>query len=202
MAATSRGARCSHGGAPPLRADETLTWPTAQFRLTSAAQQAKWRNDPTVAAKIKDLAPRIKDLLAKSNPAEAERLLTEAETAAGLDPGGRSMSGIPICHPTPELADQLTHLRADLDAALRAKDKAAIARVIEQTRAALGPQAGLPDTASPGPRNDPRPIPCASTTNTHGSDTRPHWFVASTGIRSWVVGSRTGWRLPSSNLSW
>jgi hypothetical protein len=137
---------------------EDLTWSAAQPRLTSAMQQAKWRNDAAATAKIKDLAPRIKELIAKAKLPDARRLLEEAETSAGLDPGGRSMSGIAIFHPTPELADQLTRLRGDLDAAMRARDKSAINRVIEQTRAALGPQAGLPETASPGRRIDPRPF--------------------------------------------
>jgi hypothetical protein len=141
---------------PSVRAGEALTWPAAQIRLTAAIQQAKLRNDPAAVAKVKEMGLRVKDLIAAGKHADAERTVVDAEGAAGLDPGGRSMNGIPIFHSTPEMAEQLTRLKSDLDAAFRTKDKAAVGKVVQQMRAVLGDQAGLPESITLGRRAEAR----------------------------------------------
>jgi hypothetical protein len=134
-----------------------LTWPAAQVRLTAAQQLARHRGEPALVAKVKELGLRAKDLLAAGKATDAERAVSEAETAVGLDAGGRSMGGVPIYHPTPEMAADVARLRAALDQATRAKDRPAVAAVTADLRRALADQAGLPDAVTPGRRVEVRP---------------------------------------------
>jgi hypothetical protein len=147
-----------HASALTARADDPLTWPAAQIRLKTANTIASHRNDAAAAAKIKDAAARAKSLLAAGNTAAAEQLVRDAETAAGLDPGGASMSGVPIYHPTPDMAERVALLRNQLDANLSARDLAAVRGTVAQMRQVLGDQAGLPSVASFGKRVEPQPV--------------------------------------------
>jgi hypothetical protein len=140
-------------------------WPAAQLRLKNANTIAAQRGDAAASAKIKDAAHRAKSFLASGNAAAAEQLVRDAEAAAGLDAGGASMSGVPVYHPTPAMAEQMTRLRNDLDAALRARDVAAVRRIVAQMRQALGDQAGLPTIAARGVHAEPRPVDPAAVVN-------------------------------------
>ncbi|HEY7116374.1 MAG TPA: hypothetical protein VH475_07305 [Tepidisphaeraceae bacterium] len=140
----------------PAVAEPPLTWPDAQVRLGIANQVARQRADAQATAKVKDCARRAKDLIAHGRSAAAERCIRDAETAAGLDPGGRSMAGLPIYHPTAAMADQVNRLRDALDQALRAANRDATRQVIRQMRQVLGDQAGVPETLCPGRRDAPR----------------------------------------------
>lgn len=147
-------------------AQDPPAWPAAQLRLKHANAIALQRSDAAASAKIKDVAHRVRPLLAAGSTALAEQLVRDAEASAGLDPGGASMcGGVPIYHPTPAMAEQMTRLRSDLDAALRARDLPAVRRVVAQMRQALGDQAGLPTLACPGKRAEAKPIDPAAAVN-------------------------------------
>ena len=65
-----------------------------------ARQIARERNDRELVQRVEKLAREFKSGL----PAEAEEQLREAEKAVGIDPGGWSMAGQPLFHPTAAMA--------------------------------------------------------------------------------------------------
>jgi hypothetical protein len=139
-------------------APQALTWPAAQARLFIANQVAKSRGDESLADKIRDAAKNAKGCIDAGNPYRADEIVRQAEAATGLDPGGRTMAGVPIFRPTPDMAEQLEKLEEKLDQAVRAKDKVTVPRVIATMRRVMGDQAGLPAQANAGWRVQPAPI--------------------------------------------
>src|SRR5688572_24798654 len=141
------------------RAAEPLTWPLAEVRLATANQLARSKGDGQLVEKIRDAHKAAKQWIDAGNPYKADDIISRLEDAAGLDPGGRSMSGIPIYQPDPRTAGQLEQLEERLDKAMREKDKTTVLRIIATMRRLMGEQAGLPALANPGWRVDARSIP-------------------------------------------
>jgi len=86
----------------------------------------------------------------KGLPEDADARLREAEQAVGIDPGGWSMAGQPLFHPTPEILAQSTKLDAELEAAMRSDNPDAVRAVTARMAQALEAQAGVPDGRRPG----------------------------------------------------
>lgn len=118
-----------------------LTPQEAEARLRMARQLARERNDARLVESVEKLARDFKAGL----PADAEEQLRKAETATGLDPGGWSMAGQPLYHPTPEMEAALKATAPRLTTAMAAEDAQAVRRVTAEMAAILGDQAGLPD---------------------------------------------------------
>ena len=118
-----------------------LTPEDAAARLRMARQIARERNDKTLVNQVDKLDRDFKAGL----PAEGEEWLRDAEKAVGIDPGGWSMAGQPLFHPTARMADALKASRPQLAAAMASGDAAAVRKVGQEIEVILGDQAGVPD---------------------------------------------------------
>ncbi len=118
-----------------------LTPEDAAARLRMARQIARERNDEKLVRGIERLASDFKSSL----PADAEEQLREAEMAVGIDPGGWSMAGQPLFHPTPEMEAALKASGPKLIAAMASGDAAAVREITQAMEGILGDQAGVPD---------------------------------------------------------
>ncbi|MEY2880583.1 MAG: hypothetical protein RLZZ15_2963 [Verrucomicrobiota bacterium] len=129
----------------------------AEARLRVALQLARERNDPALAAEVERTGKKI---LAATRAASADPApdaqLRALETKVGLDPGGWSMAGQPLFHPTPEMLARAKPLGPRLAAAMRADDPASVRAVTAELLTVLGDQAGVPDGRRAGARPAPR----------------------------------------------
>ncbi len=122
-------------------------------RLKMAYQIAREHNDESLVRQVKSAAEAIS---AGTDEGARESLLRQAEAAVGIDPGGWSMAGQPLFHPSPGLLEKAEKASAQLDAALRAGSVEQVSSVITGWKTILGDQAGLPDGRRPGVH--PRPL--------------------------------------------
>jgi hypothetical protein len=113
----------------------------AASRLRMAWQIARERNDEKLVRGVEKLAHDFKS----GQPADAEEQLREAERAVGIDPGGWSMAGQPLFHPTPEMEAALKASGPKLSAAMASGDAAAVREITQAMEKLLGDQAGVPD---------------------------------------------------------
>ena len=118
-----------------------LTPGDAEARLRMARQIARERNDEKLVRGVEKLTRDFKNGL----PADAEEQLREAEKAVGIDPGGWSMAGQPLFHPTPEMEAALKASGPKLAAAMGSGDAAAVREITLAMETVLGDQAGVPD---------------------------------------------------------
>jgi hypothetical protein len=118
-----------------------LTPEDAGARLRMARQIARERNDEKLVRGVEKLARDFKSGL----PADAEEQLREAEKAVGIDPGGWSMAGQPLFHPTPEMEAALKAEGPKLITAMASGDAAAVREITQAMEGVLGDQAGVPD---------------------------------------------------------
>ncbi|WP_395718501.1 hypothetical protein [Prosthecobacter sp.] len=118
-----------------------LTPEDAGARLRMARQIARERNDEKLVRGVEKLARDFKSSL----PANAEEQLSEAEKAVGIDPGGWSMAGQPLFHPTPEMEAALKASGPKLIAAMASGDAAAVREITLAMEGVLDDQAGVPD---------------------------------------------------------
>jgi hypothetical protein len=118
-----------------------LTPDEAEARLRMARQIARERNDGELVQRVEKLAREFKAGL----PAEAEEQLREAEKAVGIDPGGWSMAGQPLFHPTATMEAALKAEGPKLAAAMASGDAAAVREITRAMESMLGDQAGVPD---------------------------------------------------------
>jgi hypothetical protein len=137
---------------------ESLTWADAKARLNVANQIAREKNDRQLVERVASTAKRVKAELDAKNSAEAERLLREIESATGIDPGGWSMGGLKIFHPTPEFLSRRNDQSRALDAAMAKGDLDEVHGVIADMRKTLGDQVGLPDLRTKPERAQPHPL--------------------------------------------
>ncbi len=118
-----------------------LTPDEAEARLRMARQIARERNDRELVQQVEKLARDFKAGL----PAEAEEQLREAEKAVGIDPGGWSMAGQPLFHPTAAMEAALKAEGPKLAAAMASGDANAVREVTRAMEGILDDQAGVPD---------------------------------------------------------
>lgn len=118
-----------------------LTPEDAGARLRMARQIARERNDEKLVRGVEKLARDFKSVL----PVDAEQQLREAEKAVGIDPGGWSMAGQPLFHPTPEMEAALKASGPKLAAAMASGDANAVREITQAMESLLGDQAGVPD---------------------------------------------------------
>ncbi len=135
----------------------TLTTTEAEARLRVAYQLARETNQRPLVEKVEQTTTDVKQALAQQKTAAAEELIRAAESSVGIDPGGWSMGGLPIFHPTAELLAQSKAFNAKLETAMASDDAAQVQAVVAELKAALGPQAGYPDARRKGTqaRNEP-----------------------------------------------
>lgn len=131
-----------------------LTPDEAEARLRMALQIARERNDRDLVARVEKLGRDFK----KSLPDDADARLREIEAAAGIDPGGWSMAGQPLFHPTAAMKAKQPELNAKLTAAMQSNDANTVRAVTQEMLAVLGDQAGVPDGRRAGRKAELRTI--------------------------------------------
>ena len=120
---------------------QALTQEEAVARLRMARQIARERNDRELVQRVERLARDLKAGL----PADADEQLREAEKAVGIDPGGWSMAGQPLFHPTATMEAALKAEGPKLAAAMASGDAKAVREITRAMEGILGDQAGVPD---------------------------------------------------------
>ncbi len=131
-----------------------LTSDEVEARLRMAQQIARERNDRDLVAQVEKLGREFKESL----PADADTRLREIEASVGIDPGGWSMAGQPLFHPTAAMKAKQPELNAKLAAAMQSDDASAVRAVTQEMLAVLGDQAGVPDGRRAGRKAGPRTL--------------------------------------------
>lgn len=137
-----------------------LSTEEAEARLRMALQIAREHNDRALVARVETAGRAFKAGL----PADADNRLREIETAVGIDPGGWSMAGQPLFHPTAAMKAKQPELNAKLAAAMQSDDANVVHTVTQEMLAVLGDQAGVPDGRRPGRKAEPRMLSEADAT--------------------------------------
>ncbi len=131
-----------------------LSTEEAEARLRMAMQIARERNDRELVTKVEKAGRDFKAGL----PADADHRLREVEVAVGIDPGGWSMAGQPLFHPTAAMKALQPELNAKLVAAMQSDDTAQVRAATQEMLAVLGDQAGVPDGRRAGRKAEPRTL--------------------------------------------
>ena len=131
-----------------------LTTDEAEARLRMALQIAREHNDRALVSQLEKAGRDFKAAL----PADADERLRQVETAVGIDPGGWSMAGQPLFHPTAAMKAKQPELNAKLIAAMQSDDAAQVRAVTQEMLTLLGDQAGVPDGRRAGKKAEPRTI--------------------------------------------
>jgi hypothetical protein len=139
--------------APVFAADQS----DLEERWRLVMRLARERNDRDLVAAVDQVGRVLK-------AGHDSAVLTEVERRVGIDPGGWSMAGLPIFHPTAAMKARAPELAQALDAAMRAEDPAAVTTAVGEMRTVLGDQAGVPDARRPGRRAPVTPIGAAAAT--------------------------------------
>lgn len=133
-----------------------------EARVRMAHQIARERNDKALVAEVEKLAISIKG-------ASNDTALRDLETRVGIDPGGWSMAGQPLFHPTESMLEAAAALKPKLAVAMQSNDAVRVRDVTAQMLAVLGDQAGVPDGRRPGQRAELQRVDEAQVVR---------WFVA------------------------
>jgi hypothetical protein len=137
----------------------------ANARWQLARQLARETNDRELVRRVEDTRQPLKAALAAGKPTDAEAILRKLETAVGIDPGGWSMNGLGIFHPTPAIMSRRNELNDALEDAMAKGDIGEVQTAVADMRRTLGDQAGLPDARRPGSRAEPHPLIEAAAVN-------------------------------------
>ncbi len=114
-----------------------LSTEEAEARLRMALQIAREHNDRALVAKVEKAGRDFKAGL----PEDADKRLREVEAAVGIDPGGWSMAGQPLFHPTAAMKAKQPELHAKLTAAMQSDDAAQVRAATQEMLTVLGDQA-------------------------------------------------------------
>jgi hypothetical protein len=131
-------------------ADEPLTLEQADARFRRAYAIARETNDRKIVERLDLIRDQLKRTLARKDTPGTERLLRDAETEVGIDPGGKSMSGLPIAQIPAALQKKLETLERPFAEALKSNDPAKVRQVVDDFAKLLGDQAGVPDARFKG----------------------------------------------------
>jgi hypothetical protein len=131
-----------------------LTTDEAEARLRMALQIAREHNDRALVSQVEKAGRDFKAAL----PADADERLRKVESAVGIDPGGWSMAGQPLFHPTAAMKAKQPELSAKLTAAMQSDDAFQVRTVTQEMLTMLGDQAGVPDGRRAGKKAEPRTL--------------------------------------------
>jgi len=134
------------------RASEALTRAQAEGRLRQLRRIAAEMDDPNAVLMVEDEGSSLLLHLEAGRKREAELGLRNLERRVGLDPGGRTVAGLPLFLPEPRMLEALEKRKSDLQEALDAKDEARVHDVVGEMVKILGDRAGVPDFRRRGQR--------------------------------------------------
>src|SRR5262249_49180471 len=135
-----------------------LSLESADARMRRTFSLARESNDSGLVEKVLELRDLVKRSFARKDVAAVERLIRDAEGQVGLDPGGRSMLGLPVAALDPERRKQLDGLEEQLAIAMKKEDAAAVAKIVGEMQKLLADQAGLPDVRKKGEKGKAVPV--------------------------------------------
>jgi hypothetical protein len=138
-------------------ATAAITVDDADARLRHAYGLARETNDAELVDRLLDLRDRVKAAFERKDLVAAERIVRDAEEAVGLDPGGKSMAGLPVASLTAAEQKTIEGLNEKLAAAMRKRDAANATAVAGEIAKALGDKAGVPDVRRKGDLDRPSP---------------------------------------------
>src|SRR5262245_31355892 len=95
-----------------------LSLEAADARMRRAFALARESNDSGLVEKVLELRDLVKRSFARKDIAAVERLIRDTEGQVGLDPGGKTMLGLPVAALDPERRKQLDALEEQLAAAM------------------------------------------------------------------------------------
>lgn len=129
---------------------DPLTRAEAGMRLRHAQELARDSNDPRLFDQVEEATQRVVESFKRNDLTAAELLVQGAEKAVGLDPGGKTMHGLPVAQLSKDMLRAVEKLTPRLEAALKQNDLEAVCSAVTELRRALGSQAGLPDARNRG----------------------------------------------------
>lgn len=132
-----------------------LTPDDAKGRLSVAMQIARERNDRALVAEVENTGRQLQAALREGKTSDLDASLRGLEAKVGIDPGGWSMAGQPLFHPTAEMLAKLREFGPPLAAAMRSGEPARVRQVTAAMLQLLGDQAGVPDARRPGKQPAP-----------------------------------------------
>jgi hypothetical protein len=135
-----------------------ITFDEADARLRHAYALARETNDAPLADRMLNLRDRVKAAFDRKDLAAAEFIVRDAEEQVGLDPGGKTMYGLPVAHPDSAEEKKLEAVTARLAAAMRKGDGPGVTSATAEMAKVLGDQAGVPDVRRKGDKTEPLPI--------------------------------------------
>lgn len=127
-----------------------LTPDDAKGRLSVAMQIARERNDRALVAEVENTGRQLQAAQREGKTSDLDERLRRLEAELGIDPGGWSMAGQPLFHPTAEMLTKLREFGPQLDAAMRSGEPAPVRKVTAAMLQLLAAQAGVPDARRPG----------------------------------------------------
>ncbi|RFC49551.1 MAG: hypothetical protein DVB23_000072 [Verrucomicrobia bacterium] len=129
----------------------------AEARLEVALQLAREKNDEALVKEVRKLGRELERAFQEQEVRSdgVETALRAIEAKVGIDPGGWSMAGQPLFHPTAAMRSELPALRDLLSEAMESGEPARVREVTAQILALLGDQAGVPDGRRAGRKAEP-----------------------------------------------
>jgi hypothetical protein len=125
---------------------------------------ARERNDRALVTEVEKTGRKLLETLKAGSATEVDVSLRTLESKVGIDPGGWSMAGQPLFHPTAEMLARSRELHPRLVAVMQANDPARVRVVTAEMRSVLGDQAGVPDGSRAGIKPAPNAIDEAAAT--------------------------------------
>jgi hypothetical protein len=138
-------------GAEPV----STTFDEADARLRAAYAMAEESNDGDKLERVLSLRDAVRKALDRKDVAGVERLIRDAEEAVGLDPGGKTMLGLPIARIDAELRKEIDAIELRLAEAMQKNDSARIETIVGELVRKLGDRAGVPDVRRNGDQGKP-----------------------------------------------
>lgn len=143
---------------------QAATRPEVEARFHVVLQLAREKNDEALVNEVRKLGSGLERAFGEGRADRLDDALRALEAKVGVAPGGWSMAGQPLFHPTAAMLEALPGLQTRLGEAMQSGDPARVREVTRPLLALLGDQAGVPDARRPGRRPPPSSLAQADTT--------------------------------------
>ncbi len=127
-----------------------LSFESADARIRRVYALARETNDSSLVERVLELRDLVRRSFGRKDMAAAERLIRDAEESVGLDPGGKTMLGLPVASIEPAQQKKLDKLDVELAVAMKKEDRTAVKSIVAEMQKLLGNEAGLPDVRRRG----------------------------------------------------
>ncbi len=138
------------GMATVARAEDALPVEQIDARLRHAYALAKETNNRLLVEEMLTGRDTVTRAIGRQDGALVERLLRDMEKQVGLDPGGKTMAGLPVAVLTYAEQKQLAEIGKKLTAAMKAGKTEDVQAGVAEMKKLLGDRAGVPDSRRKG----------------------------------------------------